>query len=196
MTSLTLTSQPGEEPVSLQEAKDHLRVTSSDDDAYIAALIVTVRKRVEHHTNRGLITQTWEQKHDAFPPRDDMPIQLCKNPVQSVTSIEYEDIDGNTQTWSSGNYQVFADNGVTKIAPSPDVDYPDTEDERRNAVTITYKVGYGDDWNDVPDPIKQAMFLWVGHLYENRESINIGGIVNKVPQTAVWLLDPYRVAWF
>jgi hypothetical protein len=58
MTS-TLIAGPGEEPVTLAEAKLFARVDGSDEDALMGALIAAARLHVESITGRALITQTW-----------------------------------------------------------------------------------------------------------------------------------------
>ena len=58
---------PATEPIDLATAKLHCRVDGTDEDTLIAALIVAAREQAEHETGRALVTQTWEQVHDAFP---------------------------------------------------------------------------------------------------------------------------------
>ena len=58
MTSY-LIAGPGEEPVSLAEAKAFARIDGSDEDALVDALIAAARLHVEGITGRALITQTW-----------------------------------------------------------------------------------------------------------------------------------------
>src|SRR5690348_16556758 len=98
--SLRLIADPATEPVSLAEAKAHLRVTASDEDALISALIIAAREAAEHELGRALITQTWEKTLDLFPDA----IELTNPPVQSVASVQYLDIDGVEQTLSSVSY--------------------------------------------------------------------------------------------
>jgi hypothetical protein len=58
MTSY-LIAGPGEEPVSLAEAKAFARIDGSDEDALVSALIAAARLHVESLTGRALVTQTW-----------------------------------------------------------------------------------------------------------------------------------------
>ena len=58
---------PYAEPVHLDDAKLHLRVEVTDDDALIRTLIVAARNHAEIFTGRALVTQTWDLKLDAFP---------------------------------------------------------------------------------------------------------------------------------
>ncbi len=58
MTSY-LIAGPGEEPVSLAEAKAFARVDGSDEDALMSALVAAARLHVESLTGRALVTQTW-----------------------------------------------------------------------------------------------------------------------------------------
>lgn len=54
-----LTVPPAGEPLTLPEAKLHLRVDLDDDDALITALIAAAREQVEFLTGQRLMTQTW-----------------------------------------------------------------------------------------------------------------------------------------
>lgn len=55
----TLTVPPATEPLTLSEAKLHLRVDHDLEDTLIEALIVTAREEAEFRTGQRLITQTW-----------------------------------------------------------------------------------------------------------------------------------------
>ena len=58
MTSY-LIAGPGEEPVSLAEAKAFARIDGGDEDALVSALVAAARLHVESLTGRTLVTQTW-----------------------------------------------------------------------------------------------------------------------------------------
>ena len=67
MRGLTLVTAPASEPVSLTEAKAHLRLDSADDDSLITALIRSARETAEAHMRRALVSQTWRLSLDRFP---------------------------------------------------------------------------------------------------------------------------------
>jgi hypothetical protein len=58
MTSY-LIAGPGEEPVTLAEAKAFARIDGTEEDALVGALIAAARLHVESVTGRALVTQTW-----------------------------------------------------------------------------------------------------------------------------------------
>jgi uncharacterized phiE125 gp8 family phage protein len=90
--SLFLTTPPSVEPLSLLEAKAHLRVPHTDDDTYISTLITSARRRVELRTGLRLITQGWSQFLDCWPPFG--TIELGVSPVSVVSDIiVYGDTD-------------------------------------------------------------------------------------------------------
>jgi hypothetical protein len=64
---LQLITPAAEEPVSLAEAKRHLRVESADDDALIASLISAARQAAETLTGRQFVTARWKLVLDSFP---------------------------------------------------------------------------------------------------------------------------------
>ncbi len=49
---------PATEPVSLSEAKLHLKVDTSADDTLISALIAAALQHLERHCNSAFVTQT------------------------------------------------------------------------------------------------------------------------------------------
>ncbi|MCP5088318.1 MAG: hypothetical protein GY952_16120, partial [Rhodobacteraceae bacterium] len=62
-----LLSKPAVEPVTLSEAKTHLRVDGADEDALIGELILAARQYQEQVTGVFPITQTWRQYEDCWP---------------------------------------------------------------------------------------------------------------------------------
>lgn len=186
--ALTLTTVPGEEPITLAEAKSHLRVTTDDDNALLEALISAARQLVETHTNRALITQTWQWRLDTFPS---WGLRIPHAPLVSVSSIQYVDGDGATQTLATTEYTVDAKSDPGRITPAYGKSWPNTR-WQMNAVIITFVAGYGNA-AAVPYQIKQAMLLVLGELYERREAAIAGTIINEVPLGVRALLMPYTL---
>lgn len=199
------TIPPTVEPVSLQEAKAHLRVDETDDDALIGALITAARQYGEHQMRRSLITQSWRLVLDSFPGYGQtgvaygraysMPanaIQLEYGSVQSITSITYLAMDGTTQTMPSTDYVADTSGGLARITPVFGKIWP-IPMPQIGSVKVDYVAGYGGA-AAVPAGIRQWMLLRIGALYENREEIVVGrGITANPLSIAESLLDPYRI---
>ncbi len=81
---LNLKTAPTVEPISLTEAKLHLKVDGSDDNTLISALIETARRLAEAETKRAFITQTWQMYLDSAAAE----IRIPKPPLQSIESIK------------------------------------------------------------------------------------------------------------
>lgn len=174
--SLTLIDPPAVEPLTLAEAKAHLRFPYSDEDTLIEALISAAREMAESTTQRALVQQTWRQIEDQ-PPR---VVLLRKWPVLEVVSIKADGVAvelAAVETVVGDNACVAMANG--SIWPG-----------RR--LEIEYRSGFGADGAEVPKTIKQWMLLQVGTLFENRETLNVGNIVTSMPHVS-GLIDPWRV---
>lgn len=191
----TQITAPTQEPVTILEVKDHLRLDGTDEDWYIQGLIKTARDMIESHTKRHLITQTWEYRANAFPAGV-LEIQ-DHNPMSSVTSIVYLDSDGSSQALSTGDYNYEVVEETARVFPARSTSWPATYsyEDSRNNVRVRFVSGYGGA-DSVPEAIKQAIFLTIGDLYENRENIVIGRYVAKIPGTAEALLAPYTITRF
>lgn len=257
--------QPSTGPISLAAAKEHLRVTSSTEDALITRLIGAATGHVETWTRRALVKQTRELALDCFPA----VIVPQYSPLRSVVSIEYVDTTGVTRTLDAARYQVDAKSTPARIVPAYGETWPSTQDVP-NAVVVTYVAGHllpftvdantdiltcvghglangnpqrvqtiggvlpagltaGTDYyvvnraadtlqlaltsggsavnitsagtvpnvlGELPDAIVSALLLMMAHLFDNREPVNIGNIVNEIPMGFESLLSPWRVVRF
>lgn len=192
---------PTTEPITLEEARLHLRVTPDDDsppthpdDVLIMSLVSAAREYCEEYVRRALAQQTVEVVLDDFP---DNEIQLPFSPIASITSITYIDTDGNQQTLSSALYVLDNDQEPGWVLPLINTEWPETYGVV-NAVRVRYEVGYTsaqDSPNSRPLPaaIRAAMLLLVGNWYENREAVVIGTTQNTLSFAVEALLLPYRL---
>lgn len=198
MTTLELATAATTLPLSLIEIKHHLKLSETvvDDDAEIDAIQAAVVEQVERDVADGLclLTQTWKQYEDDWP----MEIELQRGPVQSITSIEYVDGDGNPQTLASSEYQSELtrqppDRAVIKTAYQKS--WPTIRTGVYNPITITFVAGYGDNWNDVPENVRRAVLDMITHRYDNR-GVTWDGRLMLMPHAALAALDNKRLNWF
>jgi len=192
--SLTIYTAATVEPLGLIETKTHLRVDVTTDDELILGLITAARQMTETITRRALITQTWDWIFDAFPGTDRLEIPLP--PLRSVTSITYTKQDATTGTVSSSDYVVDINSEPGRVVLKSTATWPGDTLRVANGVTVRFVAGYGGAASDVPEAIRRAMLLMIGHWYENREDTLGVGNIQRIPQGSEYLLWPYRVLRF
>ena len=187
----TLKTAPAVEPISLDEAKQHLRINidNLDHDDYIFDLITVAREQVEMITWRKLITQTWYAYFDNWPDGD--YIELPFGSLQSVTAIKYTDDDGDVTTWDSDKYIVGTDYQKGRVTLADGYTWPNEALYPSNPIEIEFLCGYGLA-SAVPSRIKHAIKIILSELFENRE-IAIIGTSFKEMDTANRLLSDYRL---
>ena len=107
--ALSLVTGPTKEPITLAEAKAHLRVDYATDDAKIAACITAARGALETFTRRKFMPQTWDLFTDGLPSRavNYGTLELPFAPLQSITYVKYLDMAGVLQTWTPTNQYEF-----------------------------------------------------------------------------------------
>jgi uncharacterized phiE125 gp8 family phage protein len=183
--SLILTTPPATEPVSLAEAKAHLRVTHADDDIYISTLIVSARRRIEARTGLRLITQGWSQFMDCWPP--DGMIELALNPVSAVSDvITYGDTD-TAATLDPAHYFLDATSNPPRVVfrqgrnPAP-------PGRRAKGIEVRITAGFGLAVA-VPQELKQALLLLVGDGFAHRGDES----ARPMPPAVLELINAYRV---
>lgn len=181
------------EPVTVEEAKLHLRVDHSDEDGLIGRVVQVAREDAETICLHKFITQTWDWYLDEFPAGN--AVELPMNPVQSITGIWYTPEDGAETEFASSNYATDVISKPARIKLKSTASWPSDELEVMNGVRIRMVVGMGDDPADVDVRAIQAMMLMIGHYYENREQVVIqqGGNVVRLPDGAASLLMNLRM---
>lgn len=193
-----LITGPSTEPISLAEAKAHLRVDADDEDDLILGLITSARQQAEQICRRAFIIQKWMVTLDHFPisgMNNCGEIILQYAPLISVDSITYVNSDGATQTLATSLYKVDNISEPARIMPAYGTTWPATRNEI-NAVQITLTAGW-ENASSVPQPIKSWMLLRIAAMYENRESDTVidRGVMDSLPFVDQ-LLAPYRVIKF
>lgn len=186
---LSIIQHPVLEPVSLTEAKNHLRIDHTEDDAAIGAMITAARQWVEQVTRRALVTQTLEVWFPKFARVLDLP----RPPLQWVESVAYTAPDGTDDTVTT--HRVIVPSESNGSVEQPDTGWPATI-VAEDAVRIRYVAGYADTASpsagvgNVPKPLKLAVLLVLGDLYEHREARLDAETYNN--PTALALLAPYK----
>lgn len=189
--ALTLISPPAVEPLSVAEAKDHLRVDHDDEDTYISSLILTSRLHIEAALSLTLIDQTWRWTFDAWP-KQGATITLPLRPVSSINRIEIFNEQDVGEEVPGEDYDLDGDQVPPRIIrntaqwPRPKIS--------NGGIAVVFESGFGAAPEAVPQPIRHALALLVAHWYEHREPIEIGSKATAVPDTVSTLLQPYKVS--
>lgn len=194
---LVLKTAPIAEPVTLAELRQQLRLVSTNDDTLVTSLGIAARQYVETVTRRALMTQTWTLYLDRFPTywQDwnnwtgrrtwarsarrlstdayrDVTIRLEQPPVQSISSVKYYDTASVLQTLDPVQYITDVANEPARLVPAPGFYWP-TAQYQVNAVQIEFVAGFASAAL-VPETLKAAIKLLVGHWYENRVAVTEG----------------------
>ena len=203
MPALRVVTAPAQDAATLIEVKEHLRVDTDDENAYITRLIAAATAHVEAHTGRRLVTQTV----DWYPLRLPSVLELPTAPVQSVTEIEVT-TDTGAVTVPAADYSLVSLPGIPLpfIELAPDAAYPAADTTRALPYRVRLVVGYGAAAADVPEGLRQAIYILAAGWYEARQdwvqggqpgqygAMVIGGILSGAFLSDT-LLDQYRLMW-
>jgi len=171
-----------DEIISVDALKNHLRVDVTDDDALIESFRDASISWVETITGRVCGDRDAVVYLDTFKP-----VTMDVGPVNSISSIQFIDVNGNVQTLSTNSYFVDIAGTHARIRFH---DVPDLYDYALNRVIINCNVGHPEA--SIPTPMIHAVRLLVGHMYENRTAAEIR-TVNEIPFGIHSLLSPFRI---
>lgn len=170
-----VTVPPTQEPISLEMAKMHLRVTDDSENTLIEAFITAARERCEGALSRPLLPQTRVAILGAFVP----VIPVGPNAI-SVVSVTYRDAQGVEQTLDPTRYRLVEDRALVPVEAWPDGD----------SVRITFTCGAFQD-GEVPKALCAWMLLHIGAMYEHREAVSSGALHPHPGRFVDGLLDPW-----
>lgn len=190
--SLTRATAPLTEPVSLSEAKLHLRVDIEDDDAYIVGLISAAREWVESYLDRSLVYTQWTMRLDKFPPEIELPRPpMALAGTHTATVVTYTLESQATSTLATSEYRVDRHSTPGVIRKTYAGTWP-AHLHDQNSISVTWWAGYGEDGTKVPRAIRNAMLLLVGHWYESRSAVLTGSISKEMELSVKAMLDSCR----
>lgn len=190
--SLVRQTAPAVEPVTLTEAKAHLRVDTSDDDTYITSLIKAAREWVEQYLDRSLVHTQWAMRVDTFPWEFELPRPpMATAGTTTAVTVSYTLDTGSTTTLSASEYRVDREATPGAIRPVYGGTWPGHRSDE-NAVTVTWWGGYGASGSDVPQGIRHAMLMLIGFWYEHRSTVLVGSISKPLEFAVESLLSSHK----
>ena len=166
------TGSPADEPLTVQEVKDYLRLEGfiddsessstefDDDDTLITELIQSTRERLELFTGLSFIPKSYEVELTNLAGYIALP--FC--PINDITSVE--DVNGTTLTYTTSN-------NLSKLKTPVQAN-----------IIVTYDCGYA----TLPKALKEAMLKEIAYRYEHRGDEENSGIC----QAALNLASPYK----
>lgn len=170
---LVQTQGPAVEPVTIEEAKNHLRVDQDliEDDGLIRMLISAARRFAEDYTGRSFLNQKWCFVADRFPgaPGVSSEILLRRGPVQSIESIQYLS-EGVWKNMDPSQYVLDPSGAVARVAPAAGCSWP-LAARQLASVKISYAAGFGASVDKVPEEVRHWILLRMTTLYQNREEV-------------------------
>jgi uncharacterized phiE125 gp8 family phage protein len=186
--TLIRTVEPVAEPVTLAEAKAHLRLTATREDDLLSGLIRAARQEVERATGLALIDQHWRQVLDRWPASGllKLPIQ----PVREILSVTVYGSEGEASVLNASAYEA-------DLVSRPARLYLAQKPGRLrilNGIEIDFRAGFGEAGTDVPDLLKRAMLLLVAHWYEFRAGFGPSDQPVAYPPGYERLIATYRAA--
>jgi len=163
-----ITTPPTHLPVSLAEAKRHLRVTDSNSDTVITNMIAAAFRWCELYQGLSWLYQTITIKLDAFA--DTMILSMP--PLIAVDSITYVDSNGDTQTLSTSVYDVDTTSSPGRVTLAYDQTWPATRSVH-HAVTITAKAGHVATFTSAGSG--SNLTVSGGHVYAANDFVHLYG---------------------
>ena len=176
--ALTIVTGPTLEPLTLEEAEDHLRISETStgvEDDLVLGYITAARRYSEKFQNRAYLHQTWNLILDDFPNGDYIEVPLP--PLVSVTHVKYYPTGGTAATMTASTYIVDTDSEPGRVHLGYGEVWPSATLRPANGVEVQFICGYGSAASSIPLEIKQAIKLLVGHMYEHREETDIKALL-------------------
>lgn len=165
---------PVVEPITLEDAKLYLRVTVPDEDAVIARLITAARVFCERRTSRPFVRQVADVFYDSLGMTQWITLPVA--PVQAVTSVTITDLSGVATVVDPATYRVDLASEPPRIG-LPTMGFWPWPQQGFQGVAIRVVLGYP----VLPDDLAQAVYLLVGHYYENRDAIQATTRIRDIP---------------
>lgn len=175
----------GTEVISLTEAKDYLRVDTSDDNDYITELIKIARMQVLKDTNTAVVDLDVKEYFDKWPKSNIIQLRYSGKLGQTLNVKYYNSSNTLTTLTEDTDYRRIDYMGMPKIEM---INTPGLYD-RLNAIEIGYSVEPEND--DEARTLKIAMYMLIQHFYDNRSPVSYLK-VDEMPLAYKHIITQYK----
>lgn len=159
MSNIYTLTTPGAVPVSLDDMKAYMKVTSDADDDLITSMLSAATTWGENYTGRDFRANTWKLNTDAFADR----MSLCRAPVASITTVKHL-VSDTLETVDASVYYLKKNLQFAEILLNADQEWPTDTDEREQVIEIVFITETYRDTNAIATAIKRHVTFW----YQNR----------------------------
>ncbi len=162
--TLTVITPPGEAPVSLGAAKEHLRIGHDGEDAHITRLVASATERLETAAGLVLVMRALRRTCSQWPARLLGRGHLLRpGPVTRLLRVSMIDSDDGVEDITA---RLRFENGRLSLRPwsiLPPV-------AAGGRIEIDFEAGYSADAAGVPADLKLAVLMLVADSYQRAPS--------------------------
>lgn len=186
-------SAPDDLPVTVAEAREYVVLgNETDRDTTIRNLIISARDWIEDACRTCLTATVVEQKFQCFPYGQWGRLELCREPVRSITSIEYTDDDEASQTWASTNWKLEAGMNPPCVMLRGGKEWPTISGTEPWPITVTYAAGPATG-SPCRGGLRDAVLLLLTYRHEFPSGINRSGQDVPLPRAVMNLISPNTI---
>jgi len=175
---------PAVSPLSVADAKTYLKVTTTADDTLITSLVDVVTQYGEKYTGREFRANAWKLTIDDFADR----IEICKNPVASITSIKYT-VSGVLTDILSSVYYLKKTTQAALILLKENQSWPEDLDDIEAGIEIVFVTAA---YSLASSQISHALKRHLSYLYMNRGDCDIKDAGKKSGAHDIY--DQFRIS--
>ena len=158
---ITTVTAPTTRAVTLDEARQQLRLDAYDEDLLLAVHLDAAQAELERLTDLRLCPQTLAMMLEAWTDEITVPVR----PV-TIAAITYTDITDVTATLPEPDYIARARHGFTRIRPASGKSWPALGPDGQ--IIITLSAGFAVGHPDLAIA-RAAILVKAASLFENRE---------------------------
>ena len=171
MPQAKITATTGSEIVTVSDAKNFIRIDTSDDDALLGNMITQARIWCENYIGKDIVAKTRKYYLEKASSRFEIPF----SPIASITSVTVEGVSSSYTTYGINEDIIELDNlGTNK------------------EIIVTYTTAGLDD-----ALLQQAILQFDSSIYYNRADFIVmqGVSFVEIPTNVEHILAPYKNAF-
>lgn len=181
---LSTVRPPAALPVSVVDAKAHLRLTHDGEDALVADLIAAAGAFVAEDAGIALINQVLRLSLSDRPAE---PVALPRHPIARIETVTVYDGDGSPTVLEGAQYRFDMMRKPARLSFEPGA-----VPRQTNGIEIDFVAGFGDAAADIPHTLRRAVLALVSHWYELRGAYGPSDQPVSVPVHYARLIRPWR----